>query len=75
MDIEDSTRSRQGRLGITFSTPVPQQQALVCVYTVRLVPVVVCLFHYIFNKFEVILEEQNSKKWMYIRVSLILNVS
>ena len=63
-------------MDITFSTAAPQQQALVCVCAVRLDPVIVGLFSYIFSKFEMILEEQDSKKWIYtyIRVSLILNV-
>jgi len=46
----------------------------VCVCGVRLDPVVICSFSYTFNMFAVILEEQDSKIWMYIRVSLILNV-
>jgi len=46
----------------------------VCVCAVRLDPVVICSFSYTFNMFAVILEEQDSKIWMYIRVSLILNV-
>ena len=37
--------------------------------------VVVYFFNYIFNKFEVVLEHQDSKKWMYIRVNLMLRAS
>jgi hypothetical protein len=74
MDVEGSTGSRQGNLGFTFWSAAPQQQASVCWCSDRLLPVVVCFFSYIFNKFEVILEEQDSKNWRYVRVSLILNV-